>query len=183
MGPGSDNKRNKVPVFDGEATSFLIWKQRFLSYLRTLSDDERYHKLLTNENDSSVSDKDKRRVFDLLLEGLRDEEATLILPVADCDGITAWKIVVDRFQSKVTARASILYAQLTTMKMEPAESGQDFLTRVQNMEAALKAIGSKVEEALVVSTALRGMSERESHKLFVASYSMKADSEQTTLLA
>ena len=64
------------------------------------------------------------------------------------------------------------------MKMNPEETGQEFLTRVQNLAASLQAIGSKVEEALVVSTALCGMGEVSTYNLFVASYNMKSDDQQ-----
>jgi len=173
-----DTSSERIPLFNGEAESYPIWKKRFVAYLRLKSKDGKLANLVKDGNENGGEIADRVKIYDYLLLALRDEEAAIIIGENDENGISAWNHLKERFESKVTGRANTLYRQLTTARLENGESAQDFLTRVQNLAISLRAICGNVDEALVVSAALKGLEEQQKYKTFVEVYNQKKDSEQ-----
>ena len=134
-----------------------LWEVKFLGHLRL---QKLFNVAVKQEGERDPPDADKNaKVFAELVQCLDDRSLSLVIREANNDGRKALAVHREQYQSKGKPRIIALYTEPTSLQMKTDETSTDYILRAEKAAASLKATGEVISDGLLVSMALKGLSE------------------------
>ena len=139
--------------YDGDEEKYDIWEIKFLAHIRL-------QKLNLNlaENDDDFPEMNAN-VFAELVQVLDDKSLQLVMRDAVDDGRKALKILRDHYRGNTKPRIIALYTELTSLKMNDAETVTDYILRAEATSTSLKSAGETISDSLLIAMVLKGLPE------------------------
>ena len=134
-------------------TSWELWEERFLAYLR--------QKTLQNIVDpvfrGAIDANKNAEVYSELVQFLDDRSLGLIMRDAKNDGRRSMEILRTHYAGTGKPRMILLYTQLFSIRKTPDEDVTSYLLRAETITASLKNSGAQLDDAFIIAIILKGL--------------------------
>jgi hypothetical protein len=157
---------NKAPLFNG--TNFGFWKVRMRTYIMALGVDvwdvveTGYVKpvVLANKDDK-LEFSFNAKAMNAILSGLAEEEFVKVMHLETAKEM--WDKLISSYEGNEKVKDAKLQTyrlQFEQLKMNEDETVNKFFLRVEELVNAMKGLGEKIEDVLLVQNILRSLPDR-----------------------
>jgi hypothetical protein len=177
--------KRALPVFNGKATSFPIWKARVRAWLSAESPPLLYVIEESDGTDGGAAsatgastsasaatapggnkkktgerqlERDRLKVYNALISALDDTHVGMVVTeVEEGDAIGAWRILVRKYERNTAASRNQLRRELHTLKMGAKESVDEYKARAMYVVTRLKAAKEGVSDGEILYCLMEGL--------------------------
>jgi hypothetical protein len=157
---------NKAPLFNG--TNFGFWKVRMRTYIMALGADvwdvveTGYVKpVVLASKDDKLEFSFNAKAMNAILSGLAEAEFVKVMHLETAKAM--WDKLISSYEGNEKVKDAKLQTyrlQFEQLKMNEDETVNKFFLRVEELVNAMKGLGEKIEDVLLVQKILRSLPDR-----------------------
>ncbi|XP_028332189.1 uncharacterized protein LOC114481503 [Gouania willdenowi] len=144
-------------TFDGSKDKYDLWESRFLGHLHTLKLKETILYEPANDEQRAQDSHKKADCYAELIRLIDYNSFLLIKHEAAGDGRKALKMLREHYSKKSIPAIVNLYTSLIKLKMTEYEGVTEFLSRAENVIAALRDAGETPSDGVMIAMVLNGL--------------------------
>ena len=169
-GYGPSSRYSRL-YFNGDASKYEIWEEKFIGYLRT----QKLKEAVCSTADPltpELAAKNEEAYAELILL-IDDSSLALIRNDAKDDCRQALKLLHEHYAGKGKPRVISLYTELTSLRKSPEQTATEYMLKAEEISTSLIDAGETISDSLVIAMLLKGLPQ--SYNAFIAVVTQSED--------
>lgn len=150
----SGREKFQLPIFNGSCDNFLFWTGRIEAALL-----EKVCRNILSESVAPSSNEDKAqaaKASSVILRGLGDVPLVEVIRHKS-NPTKMWSAVKERYASETTFNKATVQMEIANLEYDGHQSIEDFVAQFEHHAARLEAMGSGIEESMMVTLFLSSL--------------------------
>ena len=148
----SEATTKKLLIFNGKPENYLVWSERFQSYLNT----KKIRITNIGLQGEAIATNDSRLYHQIIMH-LDDSTAQAVIALDNKKGTEVWEFLKKTFGSIKTPQILALWKQFLDLKKESGESMTAFLNNVDVLIYKLTSAEEHISDTLKIASVLKAL--------------------------